>query len=244
VEVTVLGACTNCGTGITKGQLQWQLTYFEERARTEVTGPQLALGPGGDEPAVRLPVVLSPTLASDLKALDDFDQAVFQARVKTTFLELQSAWTEGRWQRARPFVTDRMFQTLRFWMEQYATSGLRNVLEEVSLVESRLVEAQADRWFQAVTVRIVGRMKDSTVDAKGKVVSGNAKVARRFAEYWTFVRSVERAPTQGDALQCPSCGAPLDRVDETGVCGYCSSKITSGRFDWVLSRIEQPQAYR
>lgn len=245
VEVTVLGACTHCDAPVTRGQLQWQVVYFEQRSREVVTGPQLALGPGGDEPGVRLPVVVSPTLARDLAGLGAFDEAALQARVRTAFLELQAAWTAGRWERARPFVTDRMFQTLRFWMDQYARANLRNVLEDVQLLESRVVEASADRWLHAVTVRIVGRMKDSTVDASGRVVGGNAKVARRFAEYWTFVRSVEApAAGRGAPTQCPSCGAPLDRVDETGVCGYCSAKITSGRFDWVLSRIEQPAAYR
>jgi hypothetical protein len=28
-----------------------------------------------------------------------------------------------------------------------------------------------------------------------------------------------------------------------GVCEYCLGKITSGDFDWVLSRIEQEKAY-
>ena len=28
---------------------------------------------------------------------------------------------------------------------------------------------------------------------------------------------------------------PLDRISQAGICGYCDSKITSGRFDWVLA---------
>ncbi len=28
-----------------------------------------------------------------------------------------------------------------------------------------------------------------------------------------------------------------------GICDYCGAKITSGDFDWVLSRIEQDEAY-
>jgi predicted lipid-binding transport protein (Tim44 family) len=189
--------------------------------------------------------VVSTGLTQGLAQIEGFDQAVFQARVRTAYLALQHAWTQNRWQTSRPYVTDRMFQTLRFWMDQYEDAGLNNVLEEVELLEARPVDAQTDRWFHAVTVRIVGRMKDSTVDEKGRLVSGNPDRPRRFAEYWTFLRSVDPAPSKGATdTQCPSCGAPLDRVDETGICGYCSSKITSGRFDWVLSRIEQPQAYR
>ena len=50
-----------------------------------------------------------------------------------------------------------------------------------------------------------------------------------------------RLPAAG-ALQCPNCGAAL-KVNMAGVCEYCRSKITSGEFDWVLSRIEQDEAY-
>ena len=37
-------------------------------------------------------------------------------------------------------------------------------------------------------------------------------------------------------------GAALE-VNMAGECAYCSSKITSGQFDWVLSRIEQDESY-
>jgi hypothetical protein len=28
-----------------------------------------------------------------------------------------------------------------------------------------------------------------------------------------------------------------------GICEYCESRVTSGQFDWVLSRIEQDEVY-
>ena len=43
-------------------------------------------------------------------------------------------------------------------------------------------------------------------------------------------------------LNCPNCGAPL-KVNNAGVCEFCGGKITSGEFDWVLSRIEQDESY-
>jgi len=41
---------------------------------------------------------------------------------------------------------------------------------------------------------------------------------------------------------CPHCGAPL-KIGMAGTCEYCRAKVTSGEFDWVLSRIEQDEAY-
>lgn len=43
--------------------------------------------------------------------------------------------------------------------------------------------------------------------------------------------------------RCTSRGAPLD-ISMTGVCSYCNARVSTGRFDWVLSRIEQGEVYR
>ena len=41
---------------------------------------------------------------------------------------------------------------------------------------------------------------------------------------------------------CPNCGAEL-KVEMSGQCAYCQVKVTTGRFDWVLSKIEQDDSY-
>ena len=42
---------------------------------------------------------------------------------------------------------------------------------------------------------------------------------------------------------CPNCGADI-KISMAGICEYCGSKITSGNFDWILSSIEQDEAYQ
>ena len=83
-----------------------------------------------------------------------------------------------------------------------------------------------------------------TVSAEtGEVLSGSPEQTRKFSEYWTFVRRAGVTSKERDAARCPSCGAPLDKVTQVGICEYCQSNITRGDFDWVLSRIEQDEAY-
>jgi hypothetical protein len=73
-------------------------------------------------------------------------------------------------------------------------------------------------------------------------VAGNQRTPRRYSEYWTLIRSVApKGPARVDAA-CPSCGAPL-QIEMAGNCVYCRAKVTSGDFDWVLSRIEQDDVY-
>ena len=85
-------------------------------------------------------------------------------------------------------------------------------------------------------------MRDYTVDAQGKVVCGSKNRARRFTEYWTFIRRRGVAESGKGNENCPNCGAAL-KINLAGVCEYCGGKVTSGNFDWVLSRIEQDEAY-
>ena len=42
---------------------------------------------------------------------------------------------------------------------------------------------------------------------------------------------------------CPSCGAPLDKINQAGQCEYCETVVTLGDFDWVLTNIEQDEVY-
>ena len=56
------------------------------------------------------------------------------------------------------------------------------------------------------------------------------------------VVSDTKAWKEGIKAGCPNCGAPL-QIDQVGNCTYCRVKVTAGEFDWVLSRIEQDEAY-
>ncbi|MBN2799603.1 MAG: TIM44-like domain-containing protein [Deltaproteobacteria bacterium] len=251
VETDPMGACTHCGTPITKGQLQWQLaetSLTRDGQPRIVRPPEVGRSDGGDEPSVFEPTVKSNQLAVELRGLlgrhPDFKPKAFQQHVTDVYMALQSAWSSGAWGAARPHVTDALYQTLRFWMDGYAAAGMRNQLDEVQLSKMEIVRVEMDAWYEAITLRIWGSMRDYVVDRDGKVIGGNAQVSRRFSEYWTFIRAQGTGSASHDGGTCPSCGAPLDRVSQTGVCGYCDTKLSSGRFDWVLSRIDQPDVYR
>jgi hypothetical protein len=247
IETTRMGACPNCDTPISAGQLQWQAVRCDLVRRRPHKAPPTSRMPGGEEAGYRMATVQSPHLAARMREMTarhpDFEPAAFGARVRDIYFALQSAWSAGKWEQARPWVTDPLFQSLRFWIEDYTKHGLRNQLTDVDLHKVNVVHAATDAWYESITVRIHGEMKDSIVDANGTVVGGNAKTARRFSEYWTFIRAIGSGGLVHDAMQCPSCAGPLDNVGQAGVCGYCGSKITSGTFDWVLSSIQQPESY-
>jgi predicted lipid-binding transport protein (Tim44 family) len=242
------GRCRVCETPIVEGLLQWRAETVVVPQRRRVEPPAVGFTSGGTEPGVHQPTVLDPDLGAQYRAFrgrhPGFTPEEFQRRVEGIYMDLQKAWSEARFETARPHVTDTLYQTLRFHLEQYAEHGLRNELRDVKLLRQEIVKVQMDAWYEAITVRVYGSMKDTMVDRTGKVVGGNTTTDRIFSEYWTFLRALGSGDTVHDTRSCPSCGAALDRVSQAGVCGYCDSKITTGRFDWVLSRIDQAEVYR
>ena len=249
IEVDAMGACVACSSPITSGQLQWQVHGVEVGHRSKVIAPEVGFVAGGDEASVDLPTLHDRDLQAAVRRLlarhPDLSMEAFSERVSLVYHRLQAAWSAGKWSNARPYVTDSQYQALRYWMDRYQRHGLANRLEDVELERVTVVKVDIDAWYESITVRVWGSMRDYIVDVStDKVVGGNQRKARRFSEYWTFLRAGGTdGSTHGHTDACPSCGAPLDDVSHTGVCGYCDSKITSGQFDWVLARIEQPEAY-
>lgn len=246
------GSCPYCGQVVNHGDFQWvvcgsMVIQAVPRPPVELGGGGL-LG-GGYEAGTDLPTRYAADFAPARRAFSarnpEFQWDAFEARVRMIFLELQQAWTQKKWAKARPYETDALFNRHRYWMDMYARQGLTNRLEDIQVRQVVPVKFAQDAWFESITVRIFASMRDWTENAAGQPVSGNPKAARVFSEYWTFIRrATTHAPVapKGDR-QCPSCGAPLD-VSMAGECAYCASKITSGEFDWVLSFIEQDETWR
>lgn len=240
-----IGACSFCGTKIDSGEFQWYVRAISLLGK-ESRGPLLT----SDVPEVGtdLPSVMQPGV---MKLREEFERnnpgftwGAFQNRAALIFNELQAAWSTLDWERARPHETDSIFQMHQFWIDAYKRQKLRNILDQSTIRAMQPVKIKGDAFYQAITIRIWASGYDYTVDESGKVVSGSNKKIRQWTEYWTFIRNREAKPGAAHAdLNCPNCAAPL-KVNATGICEFCGGKITSGEFDWVLSKIEQDESYR
>jgi ribosomal protein L37AE/L43A len=238
------GACAFCGTKIESGEFQWYVTGMRTLSR-EARGPLLT----SDVPEVgtQYPTVTQPNFPA---VRDGFEQnnpsftwADFQARARMIFSELQEAWSSLNWERARPHETDNIFQMHRYWIEAHKAQKLRNALDQYQITAMQPVKIKQDTFYQSITLRIFAQGFDYTVDQNGRVLAGSNTNLRRWSEYWTFIRNSKAPSAAARAdLNCPNCGAPL-KVSATGICEFCGGKITSGEFDWVLSRIEQDESY-
>jgi hypothetical protein len=239
------GACAFCGTKIESGEFQWYVREVALLTR-EAKGPLLT----SDVPEVGTDYrsVVQPGFENIRVAFEknnpDFSWGAFQARARLIFDELQAAWSTLDWDRARPHETDNLFQMHQYWIDAYRRQRLYNKLDQCSITAMQPVKIKEDKFYNAITVRIGAQGYDYTVDANERVVAGSTSNLRRWSEYWTFIRNRSAKPAAARAdLNCPNCGAPL-KVNAAGICEFCGGKITSGEFDWVLSRIEQDESYQ
>lgn len=238
------GACAFCGSIIANGEFQWFVRSIDLLSR-EARGPLLTSNVpevGTDAPTVMQRGFREARAAFE-KMNPNFQWGEFMERAGLIFNELQSAWSTLEWERARPHETDNIFQMHRYWIEAYKRQGLRNALDDCRILSMQPAKITGDAFYNAITLRIGAEGYDYTVDSKGKVVAGSKRNKRRWTEYWTFIRNRAASPAHSRTdLSCPNCGAPL-KVNVTGICEFCGGKITSGEFDWVLSKIEQDESY-
>jgi hypothetical protein len=238
------GKCPACGNIVRSGELDWFVDSIS--ASREARPPQLSSDSGSA--GLGLPTLVDPSFGEARSQLEasqpDFKWDALNARASFIFTQLQKAWTERKWEVVRPFESDAIFESHSYWIQEYKRQKLVNRLADIRLAQMIPVKVEQDRFFSAITLRMVASMVDCTQTEDGKVLSGDPSRPHPFTEYWTLIRGKSAQPPKPGAgpLNCPACGAAL-KINMAGTCEYCQAKITSGDFDWVLSSIEQDEAY-
>jgi predicted lipid-binding transport protein (Tim44 family) len=237
--------CSSCGQIVDNGRFDWVVDHIS-LASSDERPPTLTSNPperGTDLPTYKQPGVdakWGELAASDPGLTSD----AFNARVVMIYDGLNTAWSANQLEPVRGLVSDGMFDYLAYWVDAYKRQGLRNQLTNMRITRTELAKVARDTYYDAVTVRIWGTGLDFVVDSKtGNVVRGSKHFERPYSEYWTFIRSATRKGPPRSDRACSNCGAPL-QITQAGTCDHCGAHVTSGEFDWVLSKIEQDDTYR
>jgi predicted lipid-binding transport protein (Tim44 family) len=177
-----------------------------------------------------------------IKAHDpDFEKTTFLADVEKSFFLVQKAWTDQDPDQSRAVMADGIWQTHKSQIGDQKAKGVRNVLEDLAIETTTIVEASSSGGKDTIALLIKAHCKDYEVDlVSGKRQSGDRSV-EAWAEIWTYQRSSEAKTKAGGGTmsqKCPNCGAPL-KVDLAGICKFCKANIMAGDQDWVLVRIDE-----
>jgi predicted lipid-binding transport protein (Tim44 family) len=229
------GVCDYCKADIASGRYDWVVARVDadwfRGSRTLA-----AFGAAELEPQAGL---------ATIQAEDpQFETEAFRARAQQAFFALQQAWQDRDLSASRPFMSPGLYLGWSSQVQQLIELHKKNVLEGLRVDGLDVVKVVHGDAFDNVTVRVAATCADYEVDEQtGRMIFGSRSPSQ-FVEYWTFQRSVGAHTTERSILDrvCPNCGAPLE-INQVGECRYCQAAVTSGRFDWVLSRIEQEDEY-
>ncbi len=235
-------ACAHCGTRWDAGDFEWQCSNIEildENPRP----PQL--GGYAEEVGTYDRTVVDPECRTALDALALADPSakrdVVEARVREIYRVLNEAWSSLQWEQAKSITTDRFWLSMTYWIEAYQKNGLRNRMDNARVHTIDFAKVRTDPFYWAITVRVRADAIDTTVtEPGGQLVGGDPDTPREYSEYWTIVRPVADGSMP---KSCPSCGAEL-HTNAAGNCEHCGVKVVGGASDWVLSKVEQDEAYR
>lgn len=229
------GTCAHCKANVTNGTVDWVVSDVQ---------PAAFVGYSADSALGLAAATVADGIATLTSADKNFALSTFEARVKTAFLALQDAWCKQNLDAGRAFMSPGAYFTWSAQLEAMASEGRRNVMENLVVRSIEPVRVVHGRVFDDLTVRISAAAADFDVDKNDKIVFGDRASVRPFQEEWTFQRSVGVATSNKPGTldnTCPSCGAPVS-LTQIGECRYCKAAVTSGKFDWVVSRIEQEDA--
>jgi predicted lipid-binding transport protein (Tim44 family) len=248
------------GAGAPPSPIDGSWTHSDEPAITAVRGAVFQGPPPSGPPPVSGPVPGMPPPPAGSAPVDDperglaairakdpgFDKDGFLGQVQRAFFIVEEAWTSRRPEMSRQVMADGLWQQHRFQIEGYQSGHKRCVLDELQLLSIAVMAVHTDEQYDTITTRLLASSSDYDVDENsGKVVRGDRDVAQ-WAEDWTFQRAASaRTPAAGGTFsdRCPNCGAPL-QLDFSGICTYCKALVSTGTYDWVLSRISRvPPAY-
>ena len=237
------GVCSACHQLIRSGIYDW---FVQKVNVLEMSSRPPLLTTTVEEEGNNLPTIYDSRLAElevqAKAALNIPDFSLMNQRVQNIFLQLQKCWSLRDLRMLRPFESDSLYETHQYWIEEYKKQKLINRLDNIKIYKVDLCKLFLDAHYISATVRIYASLNDWTESEEGKLICGSKTSPREFTEYWTLIRSLNFKETKGGFNDCPACGAPL-KVNQAGDCEYCLSKVTSGEFDWVLSSIEQDEAY-
>ena len=172
-----------------------------------------------------------------------FEPEAFVTQAQTMFFTIQQAWMECKPEMSRAVMADGLAQQTAMQLDEYKRDNRLNRLDGLTVSDASIVGAHSDSMYDTITVRFSAASADYDVDANsGRFVKGSRDV-QPWTEDWIFQRS-SGAVTKPEGLlthKCPNCGAPIN-VNAQGMCEYCKQQVMSGKYDWVLTRIDQVDA--
>ncbi len=245
---TDAGTCTHCGQAIVPGKSTWQVVEMSGENNVVSINSTFLNYSDSDDETMQVHIQVSENCSAAMDAMarksgmenQEAFGLQFQNNVaRPAILAIYKAWSDNNLKACRHLLSDRQYESMKIWTDYLAKNGVYNRMENISIDRIRIVDAQTDQFYDSIMCEIEICCADYMTDQNGKKLAGHTN-ATPFRELFTFVRGAQADSSKEFSIgTCPSCGAPADAMGESAVCEYCGTKISTGKFSWVLAGIEQ-----
>ncbi|MFH1282288.1 MAG: TIM44-like domain-containing protein [bacterium] len=176
-----------------------------------------------------------------------FDPDKFLKRVRIAFFKIQEAWIQKNMENVQAFVSDGVVERYNIQFEIQNKWKIANIMKNMAVNKCEIVSVQSDSYFETINIKIYASAVDYWISTETKRIVRGSNISNvTFVEYWTFLRRPGAKTSEKPGLiegSCPNCGAYL-KMSDTVKCDSCNSLISSGEYDWILSKITQESQWR
>ena len=242
--------CESCGTFIENGKVQWFVkSHNILRIYTFKTNGLASYAPEagtGNETIYQADLKnITAKFAQSHHINWEEWQTKFKSKVVTEYFNnTYAAWSVNKLDSIRNLLSDNLYESFMFWIDNYKKEGLTNKLDNILIRKIDFAKIDIDKFYESITVRVHASCKDYVTSNQGNVLGGSKTKIRKFSEYWTFIRRSGVEKDVYDYGTCPNCNAANDKMGQSGTCEYCNTKISNGDFSWVLAVVTQDEVYK
>lgn len=169
-----------------------------------------------------------------------FDLELFKRQAVQTFLAVKQAIEARDLTDVVDQLSEGVYDDLRVQVEGLLARDAVQHFDGLAPTQIAVAAAERSPAGDAITLRIQAVAMEYLGPAgEGGVGPG---APGTFTEYWTFSRPPNTATGAARALECPTCGAPID-IDTGRICHYCGSLLPArqAQTGWVVAALRPAQ---
>lgn len=167
----------------------------------------------------------------------EFSEVEFKKKLADLYVRCQHEWQRKDISSLRPYFTAPFFSQMDTQLSSYRMKRQTNYIDDIYVISVDLMGYYSENGFDVMVARLKTRIIDYVKDDyTDRIIRGSDTKQKIMTYGWTLVKKSDSVQRGAADHICPHCGARIS-MNQSAVCEYCGSTLTTDSFDWVISNI-------
>lgn len=171
-----------------------------------------------------------------------FSKDKFVIRAKKMAISIMEAQGRHDIGTLRILLDDKLFEQFLEQINKIEAKQLEQIYERIFISKTKLTRYWEDSEYEYIKVIFVMNYRACIREKHTKkILQGNLNHKLVKKSEVVFMRKLGTQTNKDsdlfDSEYCPNCGASLD-ISVKGVCNYCQTTVSSGKFRWAIQSLE------